>query len=122
MDDVKVFTNEKSNEERQSDKPGLIPAAWIWGKNAPVSNIRGDTTPVPLGSYVYEGQNALEKIIKSEAMREDIVRQNALSVLHQRGGDVTDAPEVLGDYILQFGKYKGKSFRWLLEDYVGCIT
>ncbi|XP_056900044.1 uncharacterized protein LOC130531887 [Takifugu flavidus] len=27
--------------------------------------------------------------------------------------------EVLGDYVLQFGKYKGKSFRWLLQNDVG---
>ena len=26
---------------------------------------------------------------------------------------------MLGEYILQFGKYKGKSFRWLLENDVG---
>ncbi|TWW53833.1 hypothetical protein D4764_0165890 [Takifugu flavidus] len=27
--------------------------------------------------------------------------------------------EVQGDYVLQFGKYKGKSFRWLLQNDVG---
>ena len=26
---------------------------------------------------------------------------------------------MLGEYILQFGEYKGKSFRWLLENDVG---
>ncbi|XP_038136108.1 uncharacterized protein LOC119780223 [Cyprinodon tularosa] len=56
---------------------------------------------------------------KSDPKREDAVRENALSVVRQRGGDVTDALEVLGDYSLQFGKYKGKCFRWLLENDVG---
>ncbi len=56
---------------------------------------------------------------KSAPMREDLVRQNALTVIRQRGGDASDRTEVLGDYILQFGKYKGKSFRWLLENDVG---
>ncbi|KAM4537740.1 uncharacterized protein V3H82_023539 isoform 1-T2 [Fundulus diaphanus] len=56
---------------------------------------------------------------RSAPMKEDVVRQNALTVVRQRGGDVTDDSEVLGDYILQFGKYKGKSFRWLLENDVG---
>ncbi|XP_026118085.1 uncharacterized protein LOC113097069 [Carassius auratus] len=44
---------------------------------------------------------------------------NARSVVLQRGGDVSDKQEVLGEYILQFGKYKGQSFRWLLENDVG---
>ncbi len=48
---------------------------------------------------------------KSLPMREDLVRQNALTVICQRGGDASDRTEVLGDYNLQFGKYKGKSFR-----------
>lgn len=56
---------------------------------------------------------------KSAPLREDIVKQNALTVVGQRGGDVSDRTEVLGEYILQFGKYKGKSFRWLLENDVG---
>lgn len=56
---------------------------------------------------------------KSTPQREDLVRMNACSVVLQRGGDVSDKREVLGEYILQFGKYKGKSFRWLLENDVG---
>ncbi|KAL3993530.1 polycystin 1 [Sarotherodon galilaeus] len=56
---------------------------------------------------------------KSAPMREDLVRQNALTVVYQRGGDASDMKEVQGEYILQFGKYKGKSFRWLLENDVG---
>ncbi|XP_030613308.1 uncharacterized protein LOC115800199 [Archocentrus centrarchus] len=56
---------------------------------------------------------------KSVAMREDLVHQNALTVVRHRGGDASDRREVQGEYILQFGKYKGKSFRWLLENDVG---
>lgn len=56
---------------------------------------------------------------KSAPMKEDLVRQNALTVVRQRGGDASDNREVLGEYILQFGKYKGKSFRWLLENDMG---
>ncbi|XP_056293449.1 uncharacterized protein LOC130208388 [Pseudoliparis swirei] len=56
---------------------------------------------------------------KSAAVREELVRQNALTVVRQRGGDPSDTTEVSGDYILQFGKYKGKSFRWLLENDIG---
>ncbi|TWW54433.1 hypothetical protein D4764_0142770 [Takifugu flavidus] len=37
----------------------------------------------------------------------------------KRRGDPSDKMEVLGDYVLQFGKYKGKSFRWLLQNDVG---
>ncbi|XP_034381386.1 uncharacterized protein LOC117725371 isoform X2 [Cyclopterus lumpus] len=56
---------------------------------------------------------------KSAPVKEELVRQNALTVVRQRGGDPSDKTEVSGDYILQFGKYKGKSFRWLLENDIG---
>ncbi|XP_049337523.1 uncharacterized protein LOC125802983 [Astyanax mexicanus] len=56
---------------------------------------------------------------KTASMREDLVREKALAVVRQRGGDASDRNEVLGQYILQFGKYKGKSFQWLLENDVG---
>ncbi|XP_076837142.1 uncharacterized protein LOC143482626 isoform X2 [Brachyhypopomus gauderio] len=56
---------------------------------------------------------------KSAPLKSDRVRENALAVVRQRGGDSSDRTEVLGQYILQFGKYKGKSFRWLLENDVG---
>ncbi|CAL8321720.1 unnamed protein product [Arctogadus glacialis] len=38
-----------------------------------------------------------------------------------RGGDISDKQEVLGEYVLQFGKYKGKLFRWLAENDVGYV-
>lgn len=56
---------------------------------------------------------------KSAPLREELVHQNALTVVQQRGGDASDKTEVYGEYILQFGKYKGKSLRWLLENDVG---
>ncbi|XP_029012357.1 uncharacterized protein LOC114858868 [Betta splendens] len=49
-------------------------------------------------------------------MKEELVRQNALTVVHQRGEDATEDKELLGEYIFQFGKYKSKFFRWLLEN------
>lgn len=63
----------------------------------------------------------LQKSLKTTTrqLREELVRQNALSVVRQRGGDASDKSEVAGEYILQFGKYKGKSFRWLLENDIG---
>lgn len=51
--------------------------------------------------------------------RHDLLRTDALTVVFQRGGDVSDRLEVMGEYVLQFGRYKGKSFRWLLENDVG---
>lgn len=56
---------------------------------------------------------------KSVQLKEELVWQNALAVVRQRGGDASDRTEVLGDNILQFGKYQGKSFRWLLKNDVG---
>ncbi|RXN35869.1 hypothetical protein ROHU_003455 [Labeo rohita] len=56
---------------------------------------------------------------KSAPKKQELVRQYALLVVRQRGGDASDRIEVLGEYILQFGKYKGKCFRWLLENDIG---
>ncbi|KAE8279173.1 hypothetical protein D5F01_LYC22759 [Larimichthys crocea] len=43
---------------------------------------------------------------KSAPLKEDTVKQNALTVIRQRGGDVSDRTEVLGEYILQFGNFE----------------
>ncbi|XP_069377509.1 uncharacterized protein [Paralichthys olivaceus] len=56
---------------------------------------------------------------KSAPQSHQLVRTNALTLVFQRGGDVSDRVEVMGEYLLQFGKYKGKSFKWLLENDVG---
>ena len=58
---------------------------------------------------------------RSPARQHDLVKVDALTVVVQRGGDVSDQQELMGAYVLQFGKYKGKSFRWLLENDVGYI-
>lgn len=78
------------------------------------------------GGFLLQEPSAEARRIKDDptrqdrsALREDLVRQNALAAVRQRGGDASDRTEVLGDYILQFGKYKGKAFRWLLENDVG---
>lgn len=52
---------------------------------------------------------------KSASQRQDKVKENARSVVVMRGGDVSDGQKVLGE----FGKNKGKSFWWLLENGVG---
>ena len=43
---------------------------------------------------------------KSAPLKEDIVKQNALTVVRQRGGDPSDRTEVLGEYILHQGLAK----------------
>ena len=58
---------------------------------------------------------------RSPARQHDLVKVDALTVVVQRGGDVSDQQELMGAYVLQFGKYKGKSFHWLLENDVGYI-
>ncbi|KAJ3583298.1 hypothetical protein NHX12_028162 [Muraenolepis orangiensis] len=80
--------------------------------------------------YLYQDPTDEAKLLKdnpslqdkSAPLREDRVKENALTVVRQRGGDVTEPAEVLGEYTLQFGKYKGKSFRWLLQNDVGYTT
>ncbi|KAI3369915.1 hypothetical protein L3Q82_024426 [Scortum barcoo] len=54
--------------------------------------------------------------VRSAPVREELLRQNALTVVRQRGGEALDKTELCGEDILQFGKYKGKSSCWLLEN------
>ena len=46
---------------------------------------------------------------KSPAQNHVLVKTSARTVVSQRGGDVSDRQEVMGESLLQFGKYKGKS-------------
>lgn len=36
--------------------------------------------------------------------------KSTLTEVLQKGGDVSDRLEVMGEYVLQFGKYKGKLY------------
>lgn len=53
---------------------------------------------------------------KTPPVAQDTIRQKARDAVFMRAGDVSDKQEVLGEYTLQFGQYKGKTFRWLLEN------
>ncbi|KAK1884674.1 Macrophage mannose receptor 1 [Dissostichus eleginoides] len=80
----------------------------------------------PLG-YLRQDRTDAARLLKDNSslqdqhapVKEAVVKQNALTVVRMRGGDASDRTEVAGEYILQFGKYKGKSFRWLLENDIG---
>lgn len=82
----------------------------------------------PLGHLKQGPSDEAMKIKKNPLLQDrslpqshDIVRTNALTEVFQRGGDVSDCLEVTGEYILQFGKYNGKRFRWLLGNAVRYI-
>lgn len=47
------------------------------------------------------------------------VRTNAEAEVRRLGGSVSDELNVLGQYTLQFGIFKGQSFKWLLENGIG---
>ncbi|KAK6467290.1 hypothetical protein HHUSO_G35296, partial [Huso huso] len=80
----------------------------------------------PLG-YLHQDPSEAAKILKddpslrdkSKPLCQETMKSNASDVVSKRGGDVSDKIEVLVEYILQFGLYKGKAFRPLLENNVG---
>ena len=47
------------------------------------------------------------------------VRRDAIEVVKMRKGDVNNDLDVQGEYLLQFGRYRGQSFRWMLENALG---
>nr|XP_022328895.1 uncharacterized protein LOC111127887 [Crassostrea virginica] len=49
------------------------------------------------------------------------VDNDAKECVRGRGGDVSDRKDLLGEYILQFGKYRGQKFIWLLENCPGYV-
>lgn len=49
------------------------------------------------------------------------VKKLAIEAVKIRKGDVQNELDVQGEYLLQFGKYRGQSFRWMLENALGYI-
>ena len=50
------------------------------------------------------------------------VKKLAIETVKKRKGNVQNELDVQGEYLLQFGKYRGQSFRWMLENapsYIG---
>ena len=83
-----------------------------------VSFRRGST-----GFLIQEPSEEAMQIKKNKELQDqtppiaqDKIREKARDIVFMRGGDVSDRQEVLGEYVIQFGQYKGKSFRWMLEN------
>ncbi|XP_067447641.1 uncharacterized protein [Thunnus thynnus] len=91
--------------------PGKISVTF---RKGPLRYLRQDPTDA---AKLLKDNSSLQD--KSAPVKEELVKTNALTVVCQRGGDASDKTEVFGEYILQFGKYKRKSFRWLLENDIG---
>ncbi|XP_068459322.1 uncharacterized protein [Clinocottus analis] len=91
--------------------PGKVAVSF---RKGPLGFLRQDPTDA---AKVLKDNPSLQD--KSAPMKEELVRLNALTVVCRRGRDPSEKTEVTGEYILQFGKYKGKSFRWLLENDIG---
>jgi hypothetical protein len=49
----------------------------------------------------------------------DVVEREAVAAVQKLGGDVTCRQHVLGQYKIQFGKYRGQTFHWVVENALG---
>ncbi len=47
------------------------------------------------------------------------MKKQATKAVKERGGDVSNKTEVLSEYVLQFGVFRGQTFRWMLENALG---
>ena len=47
------------------------------------------------------------------------MEQDAIEAVRDRGGDVKNRQQVLGQFQLQFGAFKGKTFLWMVENGLG---
>ncbi|KAH3828592.1 hypothetical protein DPMN_130574 [Dreissena polymorpha] len=49
----------------------------------------------------------------------DVIEDQAVAAVRRLGGDVTSRQHILGQYTIQFGKYKGETFHWVVENALG---
>lgn len=49
----------------------------------------------------------------------DAVERTVRSEVRRLGGDLSDCTALLGQFVVQFGLVKGKTFKWLLENRLG---
>jgi len=62
----------------------------------------------------------LAKFVESYlARKEEVVESEAIASVISQGGDVTNRKQVLGQYTMEFGKYAGKTFHWILTHSTG---
>lgn len=54
-----------------------------------------------------------------QSKRPELVHQKAVAAVMTSGGNTADRQAVLGQYHVQFGVYRGQTFRWMLEDCLG---
>ena len=47
------------------------------------------------------------------------VRKRAVQGVQRRGGDIHDTTEVLSEYEMQFGAFRGQTFKWVIENALG---
>jgi hypothetical protein len=55
--------------------------------------------------------------VKSD--KPEAVEERAKEAVKKAGGDVNNKQHVLGMYSIQFGKYRGQTFKWMLENCLG---
>ena len=47
------------------------------------------------------------------------MRKHAIQGVQRRGGDIHDTTEVLSEYEMQFGAFRGQTFKWVIENALG---
>ena len=55
----------------------------------------------------------------TKSLSPEVVNANALKEVKRLGGDSRCSKTVLGQYLVQFGKYNGHTFSWLLTNCLG---
>ena len=64
-------------------------------------------------------KNVLSIIFTCEKKIVIQVRKQAIKAVKERGGNIADETEVLSEYVLQFGAFRGQTFCWMLENAMG---
>ncbi|XP_054475085.1 uncharacterized protein LOC129107606 [Anoplopoma fimbria] len=87
-------------------------------RRAPNGTVLLKASPEALGPQQVAGGQALSRAKKPEE-----VDAEAWAHVSSEGGDTSNATLVLSRWKIQFGRYQGKTFHWLLENDVGyCVN
>lgn len=55
----------------------------------------------------------------SRCLQPSVVRERAVKAVLQQGGDTEDALAILGQHTIQWGRFRSKTFKWMIENGLG---
>lgn len=75
--------------------------------------------------YSEEGKKVMNSSASNRSYiskKPDVVEAGAKAEVMRLGGNITDRTDLLGQFEIQFGQFKGQAFRWLVQNGLGYLA